>query len=156
MFVLPSRCPDVRIKLNCACVCEWSVFWMISNVWLHFGSSPSLQMLLISSPLFANVPGECECVCCYRDKNSLSLVLIGYSDLSRLALRWLSPCLNQRNDSSDGYLNWNMKAWNNISSPLLIIVLIFLPSFADIPGECLMDTDLKYKWWNDTTINQLP
>ena len=64
-------------------------------------------MLLISSSLVDDVPGACKRVCCHQNKNSLLVVLIRYSDLSRLALRWLSSHLNRRNDGSDGYLNWN-------------------------------------------------
>ena len=96
--IFPCLCCrwDIRIELNCVFVCKWSVFWMVSHVWLHFESSPSLQMLLISSPSFDDVPGECKCVCCHQNKNILSLVLIRYSDLSWLALRWLSSCSNWR------------------------------------------------------------
>ena len=48
---------------------------------LYFELSPSLYIILISSPLFTNVPGESKYICCYWNKNSLLLDLVYYLDL---------------------------------------------------------------------------
>lgn len=128
------------------CVRVWMVC-MFCNFLSHFESSPLLQKYshLSSRHLFADIPGKSKGIWCYQNNNSLPPKLIHHCDLFKLTCVISSSVASTCGSRTIGCSQWALAIWN-CENMLAIVCLVWIKEWLQ-----MMDSNLKYKRWHDTT-----
>ena len=112
VLVWPSRCRDIRIELNCAFMCEWSVL-MLCNSLIVFRIVSLTSKYSHLTSLVCWYSRWIQTYWCYRNNNTCSLSLERFTHHSDLKLTCVLGSFRVRKHAMLSVSVSNVKFWKN-------------------------------------------